>query len=215
MSKKFYLIGIAGPSCSGKSEIARRVGAAFGASILSLDSYYRDLSHLPLEERARVNFDDPASMNDELLVHQLRQLASGVAIDKPVYDFANHTPSREVDHIAATETIIVEGLFTLHWPAVREMLDTSVFISASHDVCLERRMARDIRERGRTVESVTEQYRDTVRPMCDRYILPSERYADLVLTGMNLLEQSAQCVIAWVRMNRQIQAEGMALAGAS
>jgi uridine kinase len=212
--KKAYLIGVAGPSCSGKSAIARRLGVALGASILSLDSYYRDLSHLPMDERARVNFDDPAAMNHDLLVSQIRQLASGISIDKPIYDFAHHTPGREVDHIVATEFLIVEGLFTLHWPAVREMLDTSVFISASHDVCLERRMARDIRERGRTVESVTEQYRDTVRPMCDRYILPSEKHADLVLTGMNLLEQSAQCIIAWVGMKRQLRAEEMAIAGA-
>ena len=214
MPDKPYLIGIAGPSCSGKSEIASRLGAAFQASILSLDSYYRDLSHLTMEERARVNFDDPAAMNHDLVVSQMRQLAAGIAIDKPVYDFARHRLGREVDHIVATEFVVVEGLFTLHWPEVRELLETRVFISASHEVCLERRMARDIRERGRTAQSVTEQYRETVRPMCDRYVLPSEQHADLVLTGMNLLEQSAQCIIAWVGMKRRLRAGELAVTSA-
>jgi uridine kinase len=211
MPKQPYLIGIAGPSCSGKSEISRRLAAALNASSLSLDSYYHDLSHLTLEERNRVNFDSPDSMNENLLVAQLQELASGISIDKPVYDFARHTPSEEVDHIAAADYIVVEGLFTLHWPKVRAVLHAGVFISASHEVCLERRMERDIRERGRTLDYVTAQYRETVQPMCDRYILPSEKYADLVLTGTNSLDQSVHCIIALIQSNLTRRARGLSL----
>ena len=201
MAKQPYLIGIAGPSCSGKSEVSRRLAVALQASSLSLDSYYRDLSHLTLEERAKVNFDSPESMDESLLVAQMRQLASGISIEKPVYDFARHTPSGVVDHVPAADYVVVEGLFTLYWPEVRSLLHASVYIAASHEVCLERRLERDVRDRGRTPEYVMAQYRDTVRPMCDRYIRPSEKHASLVLTGTNYLDQSVHCIIALIRSN--------------
>ncbi|MEO8130453.1 MAG: uridine kinase [Bryobacteraceae bacterium] len=199
MSRKPYLIGIAGPSCSGKSEISRLFAATFQASLLSLDSYYRELSHLSLEDRTKVNFDSPESMDKDLIVAHLRQLASGNSIEKPRYDFAQFTPGDVLDHVPAADYVIVEGLFTLHWPEVHSLLHASVYISASHEICLERRLERDVRERGRTPEYVIAQYRDTVRPMCDRYIVPSAKYADLVLTGTNYLDQSVHCIVALIR----------------
>src|SRR5690348_3970874 len=113
MSPQPFLIGIAGPSCSGKSEVSRRVAEELGAPVLSLDSYYRDLSHLSFEERVRINFDAPDSMDEELLIRQIRDLANGIAIRKPIYDFALYTPSEETDYIEPAEFIVVEGLFAL------------------------------------------------------------------------------------------------------
>jgi len=199
MPKPPYLIGIAGPSCSGKSEIARRLVAALPASSLSLDSYYRELSHLSLEDRTKVNFDSPESMDESLILAHLGQLASGKSIDKPRYDFAQFTPSDVLDHVPAADFVVVEGLFALYWPEVRSLLHATVYISASHEVCLERRLERDVRERGRTADYVIGQYRDTVRPMCDRYIVPTEKYADLVLPGTNYLDQSVHFIIALIQ----------------
>ncbi len=199
MSPQPYLIGIAGPSCSGKSEVSRRVAEVLGAPVLSLDSYYRDLSHLSLAERAAVNFDAPESMDAGLLIRQLQELAAGTAIRKPIYNFASHTPSGAFDFIEPSEFVVVEGLFALHWKEVRDLLHTKVFISADHEVCFERRLYRDVRERGRTEESVEKQYRETVRPMCDQYILPTLRYAHLVLNGAAPLERSVRFVVNQVR----------------
>jgi uridine kinase len=198
MSPEPYLIGIAGPSCSGKSEVSRRVAEVLGAPILSLDSYYRDLSHLSMEERARVNFDAPDSMDEDLLIRQVRELAHGMAIRKPIYDFTRHTPSDEYEFIEPAEFVIVEGLFALHWKEVRDLLDTRVFISADHEICFERRLYRDVRDRGRSEESVERQYRETVRPMCDKYILPTLRYAHLILNGVAPLERSVRFVTGQV-----------------
>jgi len=204
MSPEPYLIGIAGPSCSGKSEVSRRVAEVLGASILSLDSYYRDLSHLSLEERAAVNFDAPESMDSALLIRQVRDLALGIAVRKPIYDFSRHTPSSEIELIEPTEFVVVEGLFALHWKDVRDLMHTRVFISADHEACFDRRLFRDVRERGRTVESVEKQYRETVRPMCDKYIMPTLRYAHLVLNGVAPLERSVRFVTSQVRESKAL-----------
>ena len=193
------MIGIAGPSCSGKSELARRLAQQLSAPVMSLDSYYIDLAHLPLEERARTNFDDPASLDEEVLTRQLRQLAAGEAIARPVYDFARHTRSAEVERVEPARFVVVEGLFTLHWPAVRALLDTKVYIDVQDAVCLERRLERDVRERGRTPESVRAQYATTVRPMAERYIHPTRRYAEVVVSGVAPLEISAAAVLAHIR----------------
>lgn len=149
-----------------------------------------------------MNFDSPESMDESLLVAQMRQLASGLSIDKPVYDFARHTPSGSVDHVPAADYVVVEGLFTLYWPEVRSLLHASVYIAASHEVCLERRLERDVRDRERTPEYVMAQYCDTVRPMCDRYILPTEKHAGLMLTGTNFLDRPVHCIIALIRSNQ-------------
>lgn len=202
MSPEPYLIGIAGPSCSGKSEVSRRVAEVLGAPVLSLDSYYRDLSHLTIEERAAVNFDAPDSMDSALLIRQIRELAAGIAIRKPIYDFSRHTPSDDFEFIEPAEFVVVEGLFALHWKEVRDLLHTRVFISADHEACFERRLYRDVRERGRTEESVHKQYRETVRPMCDQYIMPTLRYAHLVLNGVAPLERSVRFVTSQVRESK-------------
>ena len=195
MSPKTYIIAIAGPSCAGKSETSKAVSKLLNARILSLDSYYLNLDHLDFEERKQVNFDEPASIDHELLISHLRQLAQGQAVDAPVYDFCRYTRSAEVDHVVPGRFLILEGLFVLHWPDVRRLCDTAVYVDAPDDLCLERRKYRDIRERGRTVESVCNQYDSMVRPMAAKYVWPTKAFADLVVSGTDSLAHCAQQVL--------------------
>jgi uridine kinase len=195
MHKKPFLIGVAGPSCSGKSEVSRLVAGILHAPVFGLDAYYFDLAHLPMEERVKVNFDSPDSMDATRLVADVQSLASGHTVDKPVYDFAAYTPSARTERVEPAEYVIVEGLFALHWPALRDLLDLKIFLQASHDVCLARRLERDVRERGRTPECVRQQYESNVRPMCDLYVRPTLEYADVVLDGAGLLDHSVHRVM--------------------
>jgi uridine kinase len=198
-SKKPLLIGIAGPSCAGKTELARRLAAELKAPVLALDSYYKDLAHLPFEQRARMNFDVPEALDEELVTEHVRRLAEGLEIAAPVYDFARHTRSEQVAWVRAERLAILEGLFTLYWPAVRERLGVKVYVGAPEEVCLARRLERDIRERGRTEESVRAQFRTTVAPMARRYIVPTAAYADLVLSGTDPIERSVAEVLRLIR----------------
>src|SRR5271166_3159889 len=180
MSGKSYLIGITGPSGAGKSYLARHLAERLQAPVLPLDRYYRDLSHISPEERGRVNFDDPAALEDELLVAQVEQLREGRSVEIPLYDFSVHTRSRETQLFRPAQFVIVEGLFTLYWPSLRRLLDTRVYVDMTDDICLQRRQERDVRERGRTPESVLEQFRATVAPMAERYVRPTQAHAHVV-----------------------------------
>ena len=191
------IIGIAGPSGSGKSELSRRLSAVLGAPIVSLDSYYRDLTHLSLDERADTNFDEPASLDDTLLLAQCEALFRGEAIDVPHYDFSCHTRVAGTQRVQPGETVIIEGLFTLYWKHLRHMLHAGVYVDLEDEVCYARRMARDVRERGRTPESVEHQYATTVRPMAEKYIWPTRRHAGLVVRGDALLEESVAAVLTY------------------
>ena len=193
-----YLIGIAGPSCSGKSELTRRLAGILSAPVLALDSYYRELDHLELEERARSNFDQPAALDERMVFEHLRALARGQAIARPIYDFTTHSRTGEVEYLAPGAFVIVEGLFMLYWKEVRRLLSTKVYIHAGDEVCFERRLERDVRERGRTPESVYRQYAETVRPMAERYVWPARHYADLVVSGVEPLEKSSAAVLAHI-----------------
>lgn len=188
-------IGIAGPSCSGKTTVARRLAELLPgeATIFGLDSYYSDLSHLPYQERKKFNFDEPAALEDGLLADHLAALSRGDAIRRPVYDFPTHTRvAGRFDDVVAGEFLIVEGLFTFHWPRVREIFHLKAFLAAPDPVCLERRKERDIRERGRTVAFVLEQFSSIVRPGNEHYIAPTRVYADLVLDGESPIEETAR-----------------------
>ncbi len=197
-----YLIGIAGPSGAGKTTLAQRLARELQAPILALDYYYRGLDAMPLAERARVNFDHPAALDRGLLLEQLAALAAGAAIRVPVYDFARHTRTSETVPLRAAGFTIVEGLFALHWEDVRALLGTRVFIEADDAVCFARRLERDTRERGRSAESVREQYVQTVRAMAERYVLPARVFADVVVSGTEPLEDCAAAVLAHVETNR-------------
>ena len=193
------LIGIAGPSCAGKTEVAKRLAEALSAPILVLDSYYRELAHLSFEERARSNFDVPEALDEELLARHIAQLSQGLEIQVPVYDFSRHLRTSEVRRVRATRFAVIEGLFALHWEAIRDLLGVKIYVGAGDDVCLERRLERDVRERGRSPESVLEQYRSTVEPMAKRYILPTAAFADLVLDGTGQIEESVTASLALIR----------------
>ena len=195
MSGEIYLIGIAGPSGAGKTYLATHLAAALQADLLAVDRYYRDLSHLSLEERARVNFDDPRALEHELLIEQVARLRNSETVQLPVYDFATHTRTHSTDVLQPREIIIVEGLFTLHWPGLRELLGTKVYVDMNDEVCLDRRTARDVRERGRTPESVVEQYRTTVAPMAHRYVRPTIAHADVVVGGADRISDGVARVL--------------------
>ncbi len=201
MSGESYLIGIAGPSGAGKSYLAHYLADRLQSPVLALDHYYRDLAHLSLEERGRSNFDHPAALEDELLFAQAGQLREGKPVEIPVYDFSAHTRSGETRLFCPGQFVIVEGLFALYWPKLRRLLDTRVYVETADDICLQRRQERDVRERGRTPESVVEQFRTTVIPMAERYVRPTQSHAHVVVVGSALIAEEVERVLEHVRQN--------------
>jgi uridine kinase len=196
-----YLIAIAGPSGSGKTELARRMAALLEAPIVALDSYYRDTAHLPFAERVSINFDEPQSLDHELLFAQLSALAEGAEVAAPVYDFVEYVRAAEVHAVRPAPFVVVEGIFALYWDDVRELARTRVYIDVPEEVCLARRMDRDVRERGRSPESVIEQYAATVQPMAKLYVRPARAHADVVAIGCESVEQSALRVLRHISEN--------------
>jgi uridine kinase len=188
---KPFVIGIAGGTGSGKSTVARRLYESLhldSAVFLDHDSYYRDLGHLPPEERKKVNFDHPDSLDNELLVAQLRALIERRPVDKPVYDFAAHTRTPETARVEPRDVILVEGILLFVEEELRNLFDLRIFVDTDADVRFIRRLARDLEMRGRTIDSVIDQYLTTVRPMHFEFVEPSKRWADIILPrgGQNL-----------------------------
>lgn len=195
------LIAIAGPSCSGKTTLARHLAQHLpGKSLLlSLDSYYRDLSHLPLHQRHHFNFDLPEAIDRQRLFGNLRDLARGRAVEKPIYLFPDHVRAPQGERAEPGDRVILEGLFALYWEDIRSLCHLCLFVEADDWLCLERRLARDTAERGRTRESILEQYTHQVRPMFEKHVLPTRALADLVLDGALPVEQMALPVMARLR----------------
>ncbi len=184
MAKKRILIGIAGGSGSGKTLVAQTLYRELGSDkviIIEQDAYYKDLSHLPPEERARRNFDHPDAIDQDLLVQQIKDLLEGKPIEQPIYDFTTHTRKKETRRIGEHLIIVLEGILILDSPRLRELMDIKVFVDTDPDIRLIRRIRRDVSERGRTVESVLEQYEKSVRPMHLQFVEPSKRYADIII----------------------------------
>ncbi|MFC2177491.1 uridine kinase [Actinomycetota bacterium] len=178
------VIGVAGGSGSGKTTIAHAVFqnvAAEQVSLIQHDAYYRDSAHLDLEEREKINYDHPDSLETELLIHHLQELRAGRAVEVPVYDFSVHTRTAASVHVEAEAVILVEGILVLAEPELRKLMDLRIYIDTDPDLRFIRRLSRDISERGRTVESVTDQYLSTVRPMHLQFVEPSKRYADIIV----------------------------------
>jgi len=192
-----HIIGVAGPSSSGKTELARQLAAKLpGTAIVSLDSYYRGMEEIALEERKKVNFDHPDSLDWELLHEHLGAIASGRPFEEPIYSFADYARTAGTRRIEPSPYLIVEGLFVLYWPELRAMLDTKVYVQTDPGVCFNRRLNRDVAERGRTPESVVQQYEKTVRPSAEWFVHPTQKFADLTVSGEEPLERSTAAVIA-------------------
>ncbi len=205
MSNRPLILGIAGCSGSGKTTLARELARELEATLLPLDLYYRDLNHLPESERAQQNFDHPESLEHTLLVAQVEALSQGQPVAAPFYDFATHTriPNRSIP-VAARCVLIVEGILALHYESLRALYDLSVFVEAPSEVCLKRRIHRDIHERGRTEQGVCEQYWATAHPMAELYVLPSAAHATLKVDGCEALDWSVEQVLALLRRERHL-----------
>ncbi len=182
--KKPLLILVAGGSASGKSTVVQEILERAGLEdvlIIRHDDYYQDQSNLPLEVRYLTNYDHPSSLDNHLLYNHLVQLLHGEAIDKPTYDFVNHTRSSIVEHVEPKPIIIVEGILILENEKIRELSNMNLFVELDDDTRFIRRMLRDMRERGRSLESIITQYEKTVKPMFHKYIKPTKRFADVII----------------------------------
>ncbi|MBN1977235.1 MAG: uridine kinase [Anaerolineae bacterium] len=199
---KPIVIGVAGGTGSGKTTVAEkilhRVGAEHAAYIPH-DAYYREIGHLPPEERARVNFDHPDSLETSLLIEQLKALRKGQVVEIPIYDFTKHMRTRETRRVEPAPVILVEGILIFVEPELRALLDVKLYVDTDADVRFIRRLQRDIRERGRSVESVCEQYLSTVRPMHQEFVEPSKRHADVIIPEGGFNEVAIEMVAARLR----------------
>ncbi|MBP3892053.1 MAG: uridine kinase [Solobacterium sp.] len=182
---KPVIIGIAGGSASGKTSIARRIKDEFSDEksvlIIRQDDYYKDQSNLTMEERVKTNYDHPFAFDNDLMVEQIKLLAAGQNIDKPTYDYVEHTRSSVTERLEPADVIILEGLFVLEDEKIRDLLNIKIYVETAADIRFIRRLIRDVNERGRTLDSVVNQYVNTVRVMHDAFIEPSKRYADVII----------------------------------
>ena len=201
------VVGIAGCSGSGKTTLAAAMARTLSGIHFHTDTYYRDLAHLPLEERARQNFDHPSLIESPLLVAHIAALSRGESIERPLYDFASYTRVLDSNGIALTETVrpsaylLVEGIFALHFTELLPFYNLRIYIDTPDELCFERRLQRDIAERGRTPELVRQQYDATVRPSSVAFVRPSAANADLSVDGTGALDWKVEQILA--QMNRR------------
>lgn len=184
MSKKAIIIGISGPSASGKSLLANTIVNELGSdqvAVISEDAYYKDNSHLPFAEREKVNYDHPDAFDHALLCEHLRKLQQGETVEIPIYSHSKHIRLAETRGIGQHAIIVLEGILLFIDKPLRELMDIRIFMSTPLDICLTRRLKRDVVERHRSFESVVHQYETTVRPMYLQFIEPSSRYADIIV----------------------------------
>jgi uridine kinase len=178
------VVGIAGGTGSGKTTVANSLAAAIppGRCVtIEHDAYYREQSHLTFEERTQINYDHPSSLETVLLVEHLRELRAGNAVDVPIYDFARHTRRADTRRVQPAPVIVVEGILVFTDPALREQMDIKIFVDTDPDIRLMRRIRRDLEQRGRSFQSIRDQYYATVRPMHLEHVEPSKRWADLIV----------------------------------
>ena len=181
---KPFIIGIAGGTASGKTTVVREIMKALGDEhvlVIMHDSYYRDRSDIPLEERRRANYDHPDALETSLMVEHVSRLQRWQAVDLPLYDFTTYTRQGETLPVSPRPVIILEGILVLSDERLRSFMDIKVFVETDSDVRFIRRLQRDVKERGRSVDSVIEQYLRTVRPMHLEFVEPSKRYADIII----------------------------------
>lgn len=199
---KSLIIGIAGGTGSGKTTVARKVAEAMRhASVVSvdMDGYYKNFSHLPMDERRKINWDHPDAFDWDLLVTQLRALAGGEAVEKPVYDFVTHTRRPEAQPVAPADVVMVDGILLFADARVRDLCDVKVFVDADADIRLVRRIQRDMRGRGRPLEEILQQYLTTVQPMHLQFVEPSKRYADIIVPRGGHNNIAIEMIVAKIR----------------
>ena len=205
---KPLVIGIAGCSGSGKTTLARELATQLNATLFPLDLYYRDLSQFPLDTRHKKNFDHPDSLESELIVEHVRGLALGQAINRPVYDFKTHSRvAGAFETVEPASVVIVEGILALHFADLVPLYGFSIYVNAPDEVCLARRIYRDMRERGRTEESVREQFAATAKPMADLYVVPSAARATMLVEGTDALDWSVEQVLKQLHDRRLIRGD--------
>ena len=185
------IIGIAGGTGSGKTTITRKLKERFGedVSVIYHDSYYKRRDDLSYEERVKLNYDHPDAFDTPLMVRDLRELRAGRPVLRPVYDYSIYNRTGRTQEIRPTKVVIAEGILIFHDPALREQMDIKIFVYTDADTRILRRILRDVKERGRTLESVVGQYLATVKPMHEQYVQPSRKYADIIIPegGRNLV----------------------------
>ena len=200
MEDNILVIGIAGGTGSGKTTLMKNLISRFedDVTVISHDNYYKRHDDIPYEERCKLNYDEPAAFDTSLMVYHLDQLRHGHAIECPVYDFTVHNRSEETIHIVPRQVIIVEGILIFDSPELCDLMDMKVFVDTDADVRILRRIVRDVKERGRTLDSVVNQYLTTVKPMHEQFVEPSKRKADLIVPegGHNLV--ALELLIKWV-----------------
>ena len=195
------VIGIAGGSGSGKTTLMKRLVDEFGedVSVLSHDNYYKRHDELTFEERAALNYDEPEALDTSLMVYQLDQLRHGMSIECPVYDFALHNRSNDTIQVTPKRVIIVEGIMIFVDPELRNLMDIKIFVDTDADIRLCRRIKRDVTKRGRSLDSVLEQYQATVKPMHEKYVEPSKKHANLVVPEGGKNQVALDMIIGRIR----------------
>jgi uridine kinase len=199
LEKKPIVFGVAGGTASGKTTVAEAILGAVGASQLAYlphDAYYRDMIHLPLAERARLNYDHPESLETELLIHHVEELIAGRSVDVPIYDFTEHRRTDRTRTVEPSPIILIDGILIFTNERLRDLMDIKVYVDTDADVRFIRRLQRDMKERGRSLESVIEQYMGTVRLMHLEFVEPSKRYADVIVPFGGLNKVAMDMVVA-------------------
>ncbi|HET7025365.1 MAG TPA: uridine kinase [Gemmatimonadales bacterium] len=184
MSQRPLIIGIVGGSGSGKTTVARAILDALAgvdAALIDQDAYYRDLKHLTFDERSRFNFDHPEAFDTDLMVAQIEELAAGRPIDKPTYDYSQHSRAARTERVEPRSVLLVDGIMLFVDPRLRALFDIKIYVEVADDIRFIRRLQRDVAERGRSVESIIAQYLSTVRPMHLEFVEPSRRWADVIV----------------------------------
>jgi len=198
---KPFVIGVAGGSGSGKTTVVNHIIKTVGSQNLVLlqhDAYYRDLKHIPFEERVKQNYDHPSSLETELLVRHIHALLGGYSIKGPIYDFTNHVRSEKSNDFTPKPIILVDGILIFYEKELRDLMDIKVFVDTDDDLRLLRRLKRDINERGRSVNSVLSQYEKFVRPMHLEFVEPSKRYADIIIPHGGENKAALEIVTAFI-----------------
>ena len=199
---KPLIIAIAGGSASGKTTVVKEIVEhlkSVDITVICHDDYYKDQSHLTMEERLKTNYDHPSSLDNELLVSHLKKLMNGESIEKPIYDFVTHNRKKETITINPTKVIFIEGILVLEEKAIRDCADVKIYVKSDEDIRFIRRLKRDIDERGRSMDAVINQYLSTVKPMFNKYVNPSSRYADIIIPNDNKHDVAVDFLVAKIK----------------